>query len=330
MKNTASRRPMRSLSGRFDGLQGCRSAAMPNCSSRACSILQTANRMKANRRFLRSWLYWSDARLRRASSELEKLGWLCRKSSVTPAGDRAATKWRLPRIVIQPAKQSGWRGCPVRDKADHIRTHKKGDRARTREHEGEQQQRRVISVCPRLTGFRSKGVWAKFKPSLLRLVGRKKRLGAQRSLPSNAATILPWAGPSLGVRNGSMSARKHPSPTTPNTRSPTRSESREDTRNVGGAMQSRLAKSWIVGSRNTPLAESPGDSPTSDPAHRSQNSRYDPQWLPTAGSGNQRRNLLLIPPHSGNRKSTPTAQNECQSKHPQTIHSPANPRRREI
>jgi hypothetical protein len=57
--------------------------------------------VKASRRFLRSWLSWSDARLRRASSELEELGWLCRKSSVTPAGDRAATEWRLPRIVIQ-------------------------------------------------------------------------------------------------------------------------------------------------------------------------------------------------------------------------------------
>jgi hypothetical protein len=57
--------------------------------------------VKASRRFLRAWLSWSDARLRRASSELEKLGWLSRKSSVTPAGDRAATEWKLPRIVIQ-------------------------------------------------------------------------------------------------------------------------------------------------------------------------------------------------------------------------------------
>jgi hypothetical protein len=60
--------------------------------------------VKASRRFLRSWLSWSDARLRRASGELEKLGWLCRKSSVTPAGDRAATEWRLPRIVIQTSE----------------------------------------------------------------------------------------------------------------------------------------------------------------------------------------------------------------------------------
>jgi hypothetical protein len=60
--------------------------------------------VKASRRFLRSWLSWSDARLRRASGELEKLGWLCRKSSVTPAGDCDATEWKLPRIVIQTSE----------------------------------------------------------------------------------------------------------------------------------------------------------------------------------------------------------------------------------
>ncbi|HEY5743007.1 MAG TPA: hypothetical protein VIS99_10750 [Terrimicrobiaceae bacterium] len=49
-------------------------------------------------------LSWSDARSRRASSELQKLGWLCRKSSVTPVGDRAATERRLPRIVIQTSE----------------------------------------------------------------------------------------------------------------------------------------------------------------------------------------------------------------------------------
>ena len=95
---------MRSLSGCFDGLEGCRSAAMPNCSSRLLDLADGEQDVKASRRFLRSWLSWSDARLRRASSELEKLGWLCRKSSVTPAGDRAATEWRLPRIVIQTSE----------------------------------------------------------------------------------------------------------------------------------------------------------------------------------------------------------------------------------
>jgi hypothetical protein len=60
--------------------------------------------VKASRRFLRAWLSWSDARLRRASNELEKLGWLCRKSSVTPAGDCDATEWKLPRIVIQTSE----------------------------------------------------------------------------------------------------------------------------------------------------------------------------------------------------------------------------------
>ena len=60
--------------------------------------------VKASRRFLRAWLSWSDARLRRASSELENLGWLHRKSSVTPAGDCAATEWKLPLIVIQSSE----------------------------------------------------------------------------------------------------------------------------------------------------------------------------------------------------------------------------------
>jgi hypothetical protein len=60
--------------------------------------------VKASRRFLRSWLSWSDARLGRASGELEKLGWLRRKASVTPAGDCAATEWTLPRIVIQTSE----------------------------------------------------------------------------------------------------------------------------------------------------------------------------------------------------------------------------------
>jgi hypothetical protein len=60
--------------------------------------------VKASRRFLRAWLSWSDARLRRASSELEKLGWLHRKASVTSAGDCAATEWKLPRIVIQTSE----------------------------------------------------------------------------------------------------------------------------------------------------------------------------------------------------------------------------------
>ena len=45
---------------------------------------------------------------------------------------------------------------------------------------------------------------------------------------------------------------------------------------------------------------------------------------------NQPRNLLRISPHSGNRPSTPTPQTPCQSKRPQTIRSPANPRRCEV
>jgi hypothetical protein len=60
--------------------------------------------VKASRRFLRAWLSWSDARLRRASSELEKLGWLHRKASLTPAGDCSATEWILPRILIRTSE----------------------------------------------------------------------------------------------------------------------------------------------------------------------------------------------------------------------------------
>ena len=37
------------------------------------------------------------------------------------------------------------------------------------------------------------------------------------------------------------------------------SRSRADSRDVGGALQSRPAKSWILGRRNPPFAESPGD-----------------------------------------------------------------------
>jgi hypothetical protein len=72
--------------------------------ARLLDLADGQQNVKASRRFLRTWLSWSDARLRRASSELEKLGWLCRECSVTPAGDRAATEWKLPRIVIQTSE----------------------------------------------------------------------------------------------------------------------------------------------------------------------------------------------------------------------------------
>ena len=172
-------------------------------------------------RFLRAWLSWSDARLSKASSELEKLGWLGRKASITPAGDCAATEWMLPQSSSRPAKRSAWRGCPIRDtvsrvrtrcpirdKADHIsRTHKKGDRARTREHEAEQRRRRALRFCPRLSGFRSKGVWAKSKPSLLTLVGRRKRRAAQAFFDEQCRhhSALGWTEPRRP--NGSMSER---------------------------------------------------------------------------------------------------------------------------
>jgi hypothetical protein len=68
--------------------------------ARLLDLADGEQNVKASRRFLRAWLSWSDARLRRASSELEKLRWLHRKASLTPAGDCGATEWTLPRIVI--------------------------------------------------------------------------------------------------------------------------------------------------------------------------------------------------------------------------------------
>jgi len=72
--------------------------------ARLLDLADGEQNVKASRRFLRCWLSWSDARLRRASSELEELGWLQRKASVTPAGDCAATEWKLPRIVVQTSE----------------------------------------------------------------------------------------------------------------------------------------------------------------------------------------------------------------------------------
>jgi hypothetical protein len=96
---------MRNSSGCFEGLPVCKSAAMQNCSSPASSILRTANRTsRPADGFCELGFSWSDARLRRASSELEELGWLHRKASVTPAGDCAATEWLVPRIVIQTSE----------------------------------------------------------------------------------------------------------------------------------------------------------------------------------------------------------------------------------
>jgi hypothetical protein len=72
--------------------------------ARLLDLADGEQNVKASRRFLRAWLSWSDARLRRASNELEKLGWLYRKASLTPAGDCAATERTLPRIVIQTSE----------------------------------------------------------------------------------------------------------------------------------------------------------------------------------------------------------------------------------
>ena len=83
--------------------------------ARLLDLAEGEQNVKASRRFLRAWLSWSDARLRRASNELEKLGWLHRKASLTPAGDCAATEWKLPRIVIQTSETVRLEGCPIRD-----------------------------------------------------------------------------------------------------------------------------------------------------------------------------------------------------------------------
>ena len=183
--------------------------------------------VKASRRFLRAWLSWSDARLCRASSELEKLGWLHRKSSGTPAGDCAATEWKLPRIVIQSSETVRLEGvsCTGQSRPHKQNTQEGGSRA----HAGTRSRtsrKRVSPACPESRGFRSRGAWAKFKPSLLRLLGRKKWLGAKRSSPSNAATMLRWVGRSRGVRNGLISQRKSFRRRIPNTRSAPRSERR--------------------------------------------------------------------------------------------------------
>ena len=172
--------------------------------ARLLDLADGEQNVKASRRFLRAWLSWSDARLRRASSELEELGWLHRKASVTPAGDCAATEWKLPRIVIQTSEtvrlegvSYTGHGVPRKDtvsRTGQSRPHKQntqegGSRTHARTRSG-----RRRADCPdlsRRSGFRSKDAWAKFKPSLLRLVGRKKRLGAKRSSPSNAAIMLP-------------------------------------------------------------------------------------------------------------------------------------------
>ena len=119
--------------------------------ARLLDLADGEQNVKASRRFLRAWLSWSDARLRRASSELEELGWLHRKVSVTQAGDRAATEWKLPRIVVQTSEtvrvegvSSTGHGVPRMDTVSHTgqsRPHKQntqegGSRAHARTRSG--------------------------------------------------------------------------------------------------------------------------------------------------------------------------------------------------
>ena len=106
--------------------------------------------VKASRRFLRAWLSWSDARLRRASSELEKLGWLHRKSSGTPAGDCAATEWKLPRIVIQSSETVRLEGvsCTGQSRPHKQNTQEGGSRA----HAGTRSRTLAETSVPGLSG----------------------------------------------------------------------------------------------------------------------------------------------------------------------------------
>jgi hypothetical protein len=100
--------------------------------ARLLDLADGEQNVKASGRFLRSWLSWSDARLRRASSQLEGLGWLHRKASITPAGDRAAAEWKLPRIVVQTSETVRVEGVSYTGQS---RPHKKGGsraHARTR------------------------------------------------------------------------------------------------------------------------------------------------------------------------------------------------------
>ena len=201
--------------------------------ARLLDLADGEQNVKASRRFLRAWLSWSDARLRRASSELERLGWLCRKSSVTPAGDRAATEWKLPRIVIQTSEtvrvegvSYTGHGVPRKDTVSHTgqsRPHKQntqegGSRAHARARGGTiaEPTSPALSGAERISLERRLGqIQAELAEAC-----RKKETAAGcgalcRAMPPS---FRPWAGQSQGVRNGSMPSRKPLHPTTCRTR----------------------------------------------------------------------------------------------------------------
>ena len=203
--------------------------------ARLLDLADGEQNVKASRRFLRAWLSWSDARLRRASGELEKLGWLCRKSSVTPAGDRAATEWRLPRIVIQTSEtvrlegvSYTGHGVPRKDtvsRTGQSRPHKQntqegGSRTHARERSGTiaEPTSPTLSAVERISLERR---LSQIQAELAEAC-RKKETARGASLFAEQCRHPPSAGPRLGVRNGSMPWRKHLSPTTCSTRSPTR------------------------------------------------------------------------------------------------------------
>ena len=116
--------------------------------ARLLDLADGEQNVKASRRFLRARLSCSDARLSKASSELEKLGWLGRKASITPAGDCGATEWTLPRIVIQTSETVRVEGVSYTGQS---RPHKQntpegGSRAYARAQGGEVTGARLLSL----------------------------------------------------------------------------------------------------------------------------------------------------------------------------------------
>ena len=206
--------------------------------ARLLDLADGEQNVKASRRFLRAWLSWSDARLRRASSELEKLGWLCRRSSVTPAGDHAATEWKLPRIVIQTSEMvrvegvsyTG-HGVPRKDtvsRTGQSRPHKQntqegGSRAHARTRCGAATAPSALSLsqAERISLERRLG---QIQAELVEAC-RKKEMARGATLFAEQCrhhSALGWTEPKR--RKWLDAVEKTPRPMTPDTRSPMRSE----------------------------------------------------------------------------------------------------------
>ena len=161
--------------------------------------------VKASRRFLRAWLSWSDARLRRASSELERLGWLHRKSSLTAAGDCAATEWKLPRIVIQSREtvrvegvSYTGHGVPRKDtvsRTGQSRPHKQNTQeGGSRAYAGDRNGTIAEPTSPTLSGVERISLerrLGQIQAELVEADRKKETVWVRRCLPSKSATIRP-------------------------------------------------------------------------------------------------------------------------------------------